>query len=104
MNSVLKKESPFLRYFVKLSESEKRAISKHLTKSQTTAISQILFNAIKGSFKIDKSKLLELKRCRTTLYIIADKKTPLQQKRKLISRRIRQITLVLIEGLKWIPK
>ena len=100
----LKKEAQFLHYFIKLTDSEKRTIAKHLTNSQVTAISQILFNAIKGSFKIHKSNLLELKRYRTSLYNIADKKTPLQQKRNLILRRIRQITVILKEGLKWIPK
>ena len=104
MTDILKRESQFLHYFIKLTDSEKRSIAKHLTKSQTIAISQILLNAIKGSFKIDKSKLSELKRYKTSLYIIADKKTSLQQKRNLISRRIHQITVVLKEGLKWIPK
>lgn len=104
MTHVLKKEAQFLNYFIKLGDSEKRVIAKHLTKSQIAAISQILLNGIKGSFKIDKSNLPELKRYRVSLYTIADKKTSLQQKRNLISRRIRQVAVVLKEGLKWIPK
>lgn len=104
MTDVLKKELQFLHYFVKLNDSEKRSIVKNLTKSQTKAISQILLNAIKGSFKIDKSKLKDLKRYKISLYKVADKKTSLQQKRNLISRRIHQITVVLKEGLKWIIK
>lgn len=103
MTDVLKKEAPFLQYFVKLSDSEKKSISKHLTKSQTSAISQILFNAIKGTFQLNKSQISELKRYRTSLYTIADKKTSLQLKRNLVSRRIRQVTLILKAGLKWIP-
>ena len=103
MTDVLKKEALFLHYFVKLSNIEKRAIAKYMTKSQTTAISKIVYNAIKGSFSIDKSKLSELKRYRTALYNIADKKTSLKQKRNIISRRIGQVTAILKEGLKWIP-
>lgn len=104
MTDLLKKEAPFLRYFVQLTDAEKKSVAKHLTKSQLTAISQILYNAIKGRFKIVKSALPELKRNRTSLYKIAEKKTSLGQKKSLISRRIRQVTLVLNEGLKWIPK
>lgn len=103
MTDVLKKEAPFLQYFVKLNDKERRDIAKHMTKSQTIAISQIVYNAIKGSFKIDKSKLSELKKYRTALYNIAEKKTSFQQKRNIISRRIQQVTAILKEGLKWIP-
>jgi len=104
MTDLLKKEAPFLRYFVQLSDNEKKSIAKHFTKSQLAAISQILFNAIKGTFKIDKSILPELKRYRTSLYNIAEKKTTLEKKKRLISRRIRQVTTILKEGLKWTPK
>lgn len=105
MMDILKKEAQFLHYFIKLADSEKVTIAKHLTNSQITAISQILFNAIKGSFKIAKSNLLEWKRYRTSPYNNADKKTPFQQKRNLIARkRIRKVIAVFKEGLKWIPK
>lgn len=104
MTQILKKEAPFLHYFIKLGDADKRNIAKHLTKSQITAISQVLLNGIKGSFKIDKISLPELKRYKVSLYAIADKKTALKRKQNLISRRIHQVTVVLKEGLKWIPK
>lgn len=104
MTDILKKEAQFLFYFIKLTDNEKKAIAKHLTKSQVLAISQIILNGIKGSFKIANSDLPELKRFRTSLYNISEKKTSIQQKRNLIARRIRQVTVILKEGLKWIPK
>lgn len=104
MTDTLKKESAFLRYFISLKDSEKRQIAKHFTKTQTLAISQIVLNAIKGTFKIQKNDLPDLKRFRLDLYEIADKKTALQRKRSLVGKRIKQVTLILNEGLKWIPK
>lgn len=103
MTDGLKKETLFLHYFVKLSDKEKKSAAKQLTKSQTTAISQVIYNAIKGTFKIDKAKLSEIKRHRTALYNIADKKTPFVQKRNIISRWIHPVVVILKEGLKWIP-
>lgn len=100
---ILKKEVDFLRYFIKLNESEKKDIAKHLTRSQTTAISQILLNGIKGSFKITKSKINVLRKHKSALYKIAEKHMSLQKKRILISKRIEQVSTILKEGIKWIP-
>ena len=103
MDGELKKETLFLRYFIKLSNSEKKEIVKNLTKSQINAISAIIYNAIKNTFKIKTSDLDELKKYRSSLYAIVNKKTALKRKRSLISRRIKQVEIILNEGLKRIP-
>ena len=102
MMDLLKRQVDFIRYLVKLNESERKEIAKHLTTSQAKAISQIVFNCIKGSFKIKKSKLEDLKKHKLSLYKIADKKISLKEKRTLISKRIQQITIILKEAVKWI--
>jgi hypothetical protein len=89
MTELFQKEAVFYRYFITLSDSEKRQIAKNFTKTQTLGISQIILNAIQGTFKIRKDDLPELKRFRLDLYEIADRKSALQRKRVLIAKRVK---------------
>jgi len=103
MNEVIKKEALFLHYFAKASDKDKRIITRSLTKSQIQAISGIIYNAIKNRFEIKTSDLDELRKYRSSLYLVANKTTPLKRKASLIARRLKQVSVILTSALKWIP-
>ena len=103
MDNIIKQQSLFLHYLVKLSNGDKKAVIKNLTKAQCSAISSVIYNAIKKTFEIKSTDLNELKKYRSSLYLIADKKTSLKRKQALIARRLKQVTIILKAALKWIP-
>ena len=103
MKHLLKKESLFLHYLLKLKERDVKTILKSAIKSQIDAISGIILNGIKKSFNLKTSEVKELKPHKASLYLIANKKTGITRKRRLLVRRYTQVLLILKAAKKWIP-
>ena len=103
MEADKKRQILFLHYLVKLNDKERKSVIRNLTKEQVIAISWMILNAIKKTFEIKSSDLDDLKKYRSSLYLIANKSTSLKRKQNLIARRLKQVTIILNAGLKWIP-
>ena len=102
MKYLLKRESLFVHYLLKLKERAVKAILKYATKSQVDAISRIIFNGINKSFHLKPPEVKAPKPYKTSLYLIADKNTILDRKRKLLARRHKQALLILNAAKMWI--
>ena len=99
----MRKEALFLHYVMRLSESERKYILRHLTKPQCRAVAGIIFNGLKKTFPIKLSDVKKIKKYKTTLYLIVNKNTNFEEKTKLLAQRAVQVAVILKAALKWIP-
>ena len=103
MKELLSKEGLFLHYLVSLKDSDKKNVLKHLTKSQISVISGVIFNAIKQVFDIKRKDVQLLKRFNVSWNKLVNKSTKLSIKQAIISKRYREVCIILRASLKWIP-
>lgn len=103
MKDLLKKEGLFLHYLISLPDHDKKSVIKHLTSSQINTICGIVLNAINKVFDIKQSDIILLKKYNTSWSLLVDKKIKLGRKKVLISRRFKEICIILRAALKWIP-
>lgn len=103
MKDLIKKESLFLHYLVSLPDHDKKSVTKRLTDSQIKTICGIVLNAINKVFDLRPSDITLLKKYNCSWKLLVDKKINLARKRVLISRRYKEICIILRAALKWIP-
>ena len=103
MRNLVGKERLFLHYIAGLDKSNVKHIFKTLTKSQVQVISGIVYNGLMKTSEIKSADVNGLRKHKSALYLIANKRTGFIRKRKLITTRFREILLLVKAALKWIP-
>ena len=99
MNSLLKKEQPFLRLFMTASHEQKKALVKTITTSQMRAVIQIVYNIIRGSRNLSESNKRKVRRYKPVILRFIEKGKPLQIRRSILLKDL-PIFVLLVQTIK----
>ena len=99
MNSLLKKEQPFLRLFVTASNEQKKALVKTITTSQMRAVIQIVYNIIRGRRNLSESNKRKVRHYKSVILRFIEKGKPLQIRRSILLKDL-PIFVLLVQTIK----
>ena len=81
MTRLLKEQAAFLHFFPKATKVQQKFLLQHITKEQLQALTEVIYNLLKGSITLTKDEKKTLKRWATELRAIGNPKTGLKRKR-----------------------
>ena len=99
MNSLLKREQPFLRLFMTASNEQKKALVKTITTSQMRAVIQIVYNIILGSRNLSELNKKKVRRYKPIILRFIEKGKPLQIRRSILLKDL-SIFVLLVQTVR----
>lgn len=106
MSQLLSDQRTFLELLVKASLKQQKALLQTLSDLQLKALSEFVHNLLKGNVPLSNEQKKTLKKYRSMLYILGDKKRKPTEKKKAVLRGSNPIRLVLkiaLEHVPWLP-
>ena len=105
MSQLLTSQRSFLELFVQAGLGQRKALLQSVSETQLKAISEIVHNVLKGNVPVTSEQQKTLKKYRTLLYTVGDKKITLSQKRRVIitgANPIRDVLRIALEHIPWL--
>ena len=105
MSRLLTSQRPFLELFLQARLSQRKVLLQTVSDVQTKAISEIVHNVLKGNVPVTTEQQRVLRKYRTLLYTVGDKKIALSQKRRVIisgANPIRDLLGIALEHIPWL--
>ena len=82
----LKASEPFLNLPARSSAKRRKALLSQVTRNELKSLCEICLNILKGNIPLDDKTFHKLKRYKSKLRTLADKKTPLAEKKKIVNQ------------------
>lgn len=96
-------QRPFLEHFVRVGLKQRKAILQTISGVQLKAIGEIIHNVLKGNVPLSSEQEDYLKKHRSVLYVIADRKLRPNLKRQVLEKAANTIKYVLCVALEHLP-
>ena len=106
MSRLLTNERPFLELFVKAGLKQRKALLQTLTNQQLKAVSEIVHNVLIGNVPLTSDQQKALKKYRSLLYIIGDKRINRSEKKRVLGKGANPLLYALkiaLDHIQWPP-
>ena len=103
MSRLLTSQRPFLELFVKARLKQRKALLQTLTDQQLKAVSEIAHNVLIGNVPLTIEQQKTVKKYKSLLYVIGDKRISRVEKRRVIARGANPILYVIKIALEHVP-
>ena len=95
INSLIKKEIPFLKLFVSTSLAQQKTLIKTISKSQIRAVVQIVYNILKGNRDLSERNKKKLRRHKTIIRRFVSKTLSHENRIRIFFKYLQDILLVI---------
>ena len=103
MSQLLSSQRTFLEHYVQAGYKQRKALLQTVSEVQLKAIGEIVHNVLKGNVPLSSEQQNILRKHRSILYVLADRKLKTREKRQVLERAANPIQYVLNIALEHIP-
>ena len=103
MSRLLIEQRPFLELYLKASLLQRRALLQTVSVSQLRALSEIVHNVLVGNVSLTPAESEKLKKKRSLLYVLGDKRVRHSRKKRVLQTGANIIQYVLRIALPHMP-